>query len=119
MERLPKERKGVVWGMMTEDERECFALFPGTLMEYFPNHGWVESRSNDPVDHAAYWMKEWDEPTEKELVGKCCVLWNADSEEFVVGKVLDYDDDMDFYCAGGWYDHARPATEEDFDKLMR
>ena len=87
MQKIDKSRKGVVFGCWRPEEQEMFRkavdneLTPVRLAN---SHLWLTEidknilNENDiPVQHFqhyAWWIKKWDEPEGKELVGRLCRL---------------------------------------------
>ncbi len=112
---IDKNRKGVVFGMTTPEERKILYNCK-TLIMYTPVEGWVEILTPQPMHNSnAYWCPEWDKPIGEELVGKLCMVYDKDEGSiFVVTEHCS----SQYYANGHWWDNARIATKKEAMKLI-
>jgi N-acetylglucosamine kinase-like BadF-type ATPase len=60
MERINKERKGIVYGLMTKEEQQC--LKDADNVVYYIHSGiWKEKDYALFSKNVAYWVSEWNE----------------------------------------------------------
>ena len=124
MEKIPSDRKGVVFGLMTDEEKKCLMNSSGTLI-YFSNGQWFKSKVKKlelcKSPNAAYWIKEWDGARDDDCVGKWCWVWDEGQEKgntiarihrTVNGTWFNYQTED-----GIFYTFASPLTLEDLEKV--
>ena len=121
MDRIDKSRKGIVFGLMTEEERDC--LYKQRTLKYFNNCGhWQEKENRTDryllSSHFAYWCDDWDEKSGVELVGKLCWVWNEDIQDTWLMIVAEYYESR-YYAENetGWK-YAKLASKEDALNLV-
>jgi hypothetical protein len=94
MNRIDRNRKGMVFSEMTEEEQACLksAKAAGkTIISVRYPTGWECIINPDWYNNIAYWVKEWDEPEGEELVGLLCHLDDTEEELDIIAFVTEYD----------------------------
>ena len=90
---MNKNRKGIVFGMMKlEEQRELKRAVEDGLQCIYYHYARGFEDISDPSfsKDIAYWIREWDNPTGKELIGKWCIVWSSLEDDYMVAKIYDY-----------------------------
>ena len=122
MNRIDKNRKGVVFGLMTDEERQCIANQKNIIFFCAENEWLVKDEymyeHRQYNTSVAYWCPDWDEPTGEELVGKLC--WVCDFGNIpirVLRIIINYTDGV-YDSEGTSWATAKLASKEDALKLV-
>jgi len=113
MDKISKERKGVVWALMTDEERNC--LIKSNNVLFFFEDGWDTANKPKYDNNTAYWSTDFDEPTGEELVGKWCILYeneeDIEQDRFYIAKCINYACDgiryKVYYTCDSAFNHAK------------
>ena len=83
--KLNKERRGVIYGLMTPDEKEIInRMYKVGKLHFFYNEKLNLKKTDDLTSNVAYWCPEWDELKGEALVGK----WIRADDAF--DRIIDY-----------------------------
>jgi len=122
MKRINKNRKGVIFGLMTKEEQDCLKA-QENVRYYTPNEDWELVSLPKLTEHAkwctsvAYWCPDWDTLTGSDLIGKLC---RYGREGFgVCESYTDSEDMCNYFINSAWRHSARLATKEEALRLVQ
>ena len=114
MDKINKNRKGMIFEMMTEEEQECLKKQDNII--FYISNQWSAVSTPNWDTSLAYWCSDWDKPTGEKLVGKLCYT----EVDGLFGVCIEYGKDKHFqYLIGGEYcREARLATRAEALSLI-
>lgn len=124
MNKIAKNRRGMIWKYMTEAEKNCIinATNNGKHLTYFHHilkEFVITDKTYDKLPCNAYWIQEWDKLTGKALEGKWCKIWDSYKEKFIISKIKKYnkksaEDCYPYYALNmEYYSNAEAITDPD------
>ena len=131
MKQIDKTKKGIIFCCWEPEDQEIFrqAVESGLTPVYcLETNLWIpynvsllqDFTPDSRFRHYAWWIKEWDEPSGEQLVGKLCKLWNHDYDNDTIAVVRGYNSDKAFpyFAAGRYWKFARALTLKEAEQYI-
>jgi len=121
MDKINKNRKGIVFGLMTEEEQECLkkqekVMYYSVDGDWVKPANWLTANSHAWWRNTVYWCPDWDMPTGKDLVGKLCFY---DNEHLgICESHYNGSNGIGYFIKGTWRFNVRLATKEEALSLI-